>query len=222
MNHQVNYSISDKSANFFDRNADQSVHRENTQLFRMGDRLSGIYIVNSGILKLFTITQSGEEHIVRFCMPGDLLGLEALSDGISKTNALVLNIANVSFLSLQSIMSLKSELDIATLMQGIADTLVHETEHCMMVSHATAARRVAWFLCEYAQRLDRRGLVAKTFDVPMTRQEIGLYLGLAVETVSRELAKLAKQGIIERELKHIEIVDTAALNAIAKNSKVLH
>ncbi len=199
-----------------------NVYREGDQLFRMGDKLDRIYVVNSGVVKLFTITESGEEHIVRFCMPGDLLGLEALGDGVSKTNTMVLSIANVSTVPLASMMDNDSEYDLGSLMERIANTLNQETEHCMIISQATAGRRVAWFLSQYAEKLARRGLIADNFDMPMTRSEIGLYLGLAVETVSRELAKLCKRGILHKQLKHIEILDFASLKTVAQNTHALH
>lgn len=203
-------------------NATSSVYYEGSRLFRMGDRLDRIYIVNSGVVKLFTVTESGEEHIVRFCMPGDLLGLEAFSGGISQTDAMILDIANVSAVPLSTILQVNSEIDLAELMERIAKTLAKETEHCLMISQATAARRLAWFLSEFAEKLAGRGLVSNAFDMPMTRSEIGLYLGLAVETVSRELAKFCKKGILYKNLKHIEILDMDALHAVAKSSSALH
>jgi CRP/FNR family transcriptional regulator len=199
-----------------------TVYREGEHLFRMGDKLDTIFMVNSGVVKLFTISESGEEHIVRFCMPGDLLGLEVLTDGVSKTNAHVLDIANITALPFSAIMMNKDAYDLGALMERIATALSQENEHCMIISQATASRKVAWFLCDFADKLAKRGLIADIFDMPMTRSEIGLYLGLAVETVSRELAKFSKKGLINKHLKHIEIADMDALRAIATASSALH
>ena len=198
-------------------------------LFRMGDALDGVYLVNSGSIKLTRITEVGEEQIIGFYMPGQIIGLDALSghaasdiedrNASSQCSAVALEISNVSLLSVDSILANCSNLDADTFMQKIASTFRHEHDHSLMLSCCTASRRLAWFMTEFSANLDKRGLSPTQFDLPMTRTDIATYLGLAVETVSRELARFCKGELITKSIRHIEILDLAKLQAIANGER---
>lgn len=225
MNQTMNLSSKKVTPLMTSRNTNQNsnnlVLRESETLFRMGDLVDGVYQVNSGAIKLYTITESGDEHIVRFCMPGDILGLEALADGMSKSNAVVLDITNITFIPMNTILSGKG-LNLSDFMGKVAETLEKETEHSMMLSQCTAGRRIAWFLVEFAENLSKRGMMPSEFLLPMIRADIALYLGLAIETVSRELTQFSKKGLIKKRLRHFEIIDFDALKAISMDSQAFH
>lgn len=220
MNNVSNYQISKSICHPSIVDTNTSVLHEGDLLFRMGDKLDGVYMVNSGAVKLFATTESGDEHIIRFCMPGDLLGLGSLGDGISRTNAVVLDIANVSLIPISTVLSRSDGFNLGAFMDKIATTMGHESEHSLMLSRCTAGRRLAWFLMEFSRGQASRGLSPNKFIVPMIRSDIALFLGLAVETVSRELARLCKQGIVKKNLRHIEILDLDRLRAISEAEDV--
>lgn len=202
------------------------VIRSGEFLFRMGDALGGIYLVNSGSVKVSRTTEVGEEQIIGFYMPGQIIGLDALSSAAADQNstsqctAVALEISNVSLLTVDSILANSSNLGSATFMQKIASTFRHENDHSLMLSCCTASRRLAWFITEFSANLDKRGLSPRQFDLPMTRTDIATYLGLAVETVSRELARFCKEGYITKSIRHIEMLDLPRLQAIANGEPV--
>lgn len=190
------------------------VVRKGERLFNMGDQLEGIFVVNSGVVKLSRISESGDEQIILFAMPGDFLGLDALSDGISHSTATVLDICNISLVPFNKLLDGGSDFDYANFIHKIGVTLNRENDHSMMLSKCTAEQRIAWFLTEFSDGLASRGLVAHKFNLPMTRTEIALFLGLAVETVSRELTRFCKMGLINKNLHHIELIELDSLLSI--------
>jgi len=192
------------------------VVRANSFLFRMGEQLDGIYMVNSGAVKLFCTTESGEEHITGFCMPGELIGLDALADGVSRTSAVALDTSNISLIPFKTLLGGGAKFDYSSFIHKIGTTLNRENDHIMMLSQRTADRRLAWFLVEFADGLASRGLSPAEFSLPMTRTDIALFLGLAVETVCRELAALCDAGIVKKNRRRIEILDMEKLRMISK------
>ncbi len=195
------------------------VVRPNSFLFRMGDQLDGIYMVNSGAVKLFCTTETGEEHITGFCMPGELIGLDAMADGVSRTSAVALDTSNISLIPFKTLLNGDTKFDYGTFIHKIGTTLNRENDHIMMLSQRTADRRLAWFLVEYADGLASRGLSPREFSLPMTRTDIATFLGLAVETVCRELAALTEAGIVKKNRRRIEILDMKHLRQISRGDE---
>ena len=221
MNQTVNFSSVTTKLPNISLDANSSVFREREILIRMGDELDGVYRVNSGTVKLYQFTEAGEEHIIRFCLPGDIFGLGALADGVSKSNAEVLDIANITFIPRKKILSGEG-FDLPNFISKVTETLSKESEHSMMLSQYTASRRLAWFLVEFSENLSSRGMVGTEFSLPMIRADIAKYLGVAIETISRELTHFCKQGLLKKRLKHFEILDLEALKAISKNAEIIH
>lgn len=195
------------------------VIRSGECLFRMGDLLDGIYIVNSGVVKLSRISESGDEQIISFAMPGDYLGLDALSDGISHSTAAVLEISNLTLVPFDKLLDGDSDFDYRSFIHKIGVTLNRENDHTLMLSKCTAGQRLAWFLTEFSDGLANRGLCADNFTLPMTRTDMALFLGLAVETVSRELAHFCKQELINKNLRHIELLNLDRLREIVRGEE---
>ena len=216
MNKVINHfpQIATKRANVTDPNA--FVIRGGEYLFRMGEQLDGIYMVNSGSVKLFRTTESGEEQIIGFCMPGELVGLDAMSDGVSRSTAIALDTSNISLVPFQTLLNRSEKFDFQSFIHKIGATLNRENDHSLMLSQRTADRRLAWFLIEFSDGLASRGLCPTEFSLPMTRTDIAMFLGLAVETVCRELASLCDRGIVKKNRRRIEILDLAQLRRIAK------
>ena len=196
------------------------VIREREFLFKMGDQLEGIYRVNSGSVKIFKTTEAGDDQIIRFCTSGDLIGLDGLADGVSRSSVLTLETSNLSLIPFKSILNRDQKFDYPNFIHQLGVNFNHDIEYSMMLSQC-ADRRIAWFLINYSDGLKKRGLRAGEFTVPMKRTDIALYLGMAVETLSRELASFCKRGLVKKYLRNIELLDIDALRKISNGNEVI-
>ncbi len=201
-------------------NSNAFVIRGGECLFRMGEQLNGIYIVNSGSVKLFRTTEAGEEQIIGFCMPGELIGLDALADGVSRSTALALDTSNISLVPFKTLLNNNEKFDLQSFIHKIGTTLNRENDHSLMLSQRTADRRLAWFLLEFSDGLASRGLNPAEFSLPMTRTDIALFLGLAVETVCRELANFCEIGLVAKNRRRIKLLDIPQLRKVAKGDGI--
>ena len=215
MNNIVNYCAKTKTNQYREVAPNTSVVQPHGYLFRMGEKLDGIYMLNSGSVKLFRTTETGEEYISGFCMPGELIGLDALADGVSRTSAVALDTSSISLIPFKTLVGGGDKFDYSTFIHKIGATLNRESDHIMMLSQRTADRRLAWFLVEFANGLASRGLSPTEFSLPMTRTDVATFLGLAVETVCRELSNLCDAGIVKKNRRRIQILDMTELNRIS-------
>ncbi len=191
------------------------VIRERIELFSMGDHLSGIYMINSGSVKLISTTESGELQVIGFYMAGELIGLDALADGVSRTTAVVMETSNITLVPFEKIINRDEDFDYHTFIHQIGASFNRENDHSKMLSQCTADRRLAWFLTNHSDRLAGRGLRTDEFRLPMKRADISSYLGMADETLSRELAKLCKKGLVKKYMRNIVLLDIEQLRKIA-------
>lgn len=188
-------------------------------LYRMGDELKGIYLINAGSIKLYRITESGDQQIIGFYVPGDVIGLDAVGNGVSPTMAVALDTTSVTHIPFESLMTGKHRFDGQELIRRMGMTLNRDNDLIMMLSQRTADRRLAWFLVEYSDRLAGRGLSPCEFSLPMSRGDIALFLGLAMETVCRELAHFCEKGLIEKSRRRFRLLDREALRRLANGAR---
>ena len=188
-------------------------------LYRMGDELKGIYLINAGAIKLYRITESGDQQIIGFYVPGDVIGLDAVGDGVSPSMAVALDTTSVTLIPFESLMTGKHKFDGQELIRRMGMNLNRDNDLIMMLSQRTADRRLAWFLVEYSDRLAGRGLSPCEFSLPMSRGDIALFLGLAMETVCRELAHFCEQGLIEKNRRRFRLLDRDALRRLANGNR---
>jgi CRP/FNR family transcriptional regulator len=183
-------------------------------LFQMGEQLDGIYRINSGCVKLSRSTADGEKQIIGFYMAGDLIGLDALADGFSNSTAVILETSNISLIPFETILNNNEKFDNHSFIHQLGINVNLENDHTMMLSQS-ADRRIAWFLTKYSDRLVKRGLCAEEFRIPMTGTDIAFYLGMALETFSREIGCFIKQGLMNKNNKDIQLLDIESLFKIA-------
>lgn len=182
-------------------------------LFRQGDVFRAIYAVRSGFLKSYIESESGEEQVLGFYMSGELLGLDSISAGRKRCSAEVLDTAMVCrlpFANLSEICRHVPRLQ-EQLLRLISRELV--TAESLSTTHSVESRMAA-FLLGWGERLARRGFSRRHFVLPMSRQDIGNYLRLAPETVSRCLSRFMDQGWIELSRREVKIIDEAAMTAL--------
>ncbi len=183
-------------------------------LYRVGDRFADIYAVRSGCFKTFVVDAAGREQVLGFHLPGELLGLEAIYQGINISNAEALGTSSVCRLHYDDVTRLSQQVPelqahmFRLLSQRISELSAAAADH-------TADERMAEFLLSLAARFKERGYSSKEFNLAMSRADIANYLRLATETVSRVLARFQKKKLIRVERKLVELLDKDALSRLA-------
>ncbi|MES9904203.1 MAG: helix-turn-helix domain-containing protein [Sedimenticola sp.] len=194
----------------------QPVSRGET-IFRKDDPFRSIFAVKSGSFKTYIPKSNRGDQVVGFHLIGELIGSEGLAGGHYPFTARALEESSVCELRLNRLS--ETECDLVALQQGIIQLLGGEVSfnHELISSlvHQSADQRIAGFLLSLSRRLQRRGIERKLIRLPMSRSDIGNYLGLAGETVSRILTKFQKAGSIRLQCKHLEILDSTVLSILA-------
>jgi CRP/FNR family transcriptional regulator len=182
-------------------------------LFNAGDTFGSIYAIRSGFFKTSVIDGEGREQVTGFCMGGELLGLDGLGAGRYNGTAVALEDSEACVLPFALVEELSHE--IRPLQRQLHSVLSREIvrDHgvMMLLGSMRAEERLATFLLNLSKRFMRRGYSSSDFHLRMTREEIGSYLGLKLETVSRLFSAFQKDDLIEVQQKHVRIRDIAGL-----------
>lgn len=186
-------------------------------LCRKGDRHVALYAVRAGFLKTCAVLPDGERRVLGYHIMGDLLGLDALGCGAHPTEIVALNGCEVCEIPLERaerVMAAHQAL--AGHLRGLLSRQIarHE-EHIVALAAFSARQRVAVFLLDLASRWALRGYSPARFELCLTRKEIGSYLGLTFETVSRTLSHFGSREWISVSGREIHILDRQALEAQA-------
>ena len=189
--------------------------RAGQSLFVMGQEFSGLYVVRLGALKSVVTHDDGNEHVISFSMKGDLLG----TDGVCKNHywceAVALTDCEVIRLPADELFSpIRTNDDMERMLYWAISREISKEQAGYAVSHAAKAEmRVARFLLAQSDRFSEIGCSAHRFTLSMTRRDIGNYLSLTLETVSRALSTLHHIGIVEVANREITIKSRDALRA---------
>lgn len=204
---------------FGERLEHRRLKKNHEHLHRAGAPLATLYIITRGFLKTSINDNNGHEQITGFFMSGDVVGMEAIATGKHQCNTIAIedtSLCGIAFAELE-----KLNRDIPSLQQHFHQTLGAEIhrDHGMMLllGSMRAEDRVAAFLLNLSRRFARRGHSETCFHLPMNRQEIGNYLGLTLETVSRAFSHLASAGLIVIDNKEVEIKNLARLQPQGRN-----
>jgi len=190
--------------------------REGESLVRAGDKFHSLYVVRSGCFKTVYTDLSGSEQVLGFPMSGDLMGADGIDCGHYCSTAISLDTSEVVIIPLTSMTRLIYECPRleALLYRVLSRELVRVQNMAWTLGTLGAEGRVAAFLLAMSARLAALGYSRCSFNLRMTRQEIGSYLGLKLETVSRALSALNASGIIQVHQRSIDIVDADGLRAV--------
>jgi CRP/FNR family transcriptional regulator len=190
-------------------------------LFNAGDAFGAIYAVRSGFFKASVVDSDGREQVTGFHMGGELLGLDAIATRRHAGAATALEDSEVCVMPFSRVEELGRELPVMQrhMHTVLAREIVRDHGVMMLLGSMRAEERLAAFLLNLSKRFTRRGYSASDFHLRMTREEIGSYLGLKLETVSRLFSRFQDDGLIEVQQKHVKILDIAGLEALlaAKN-----
>ncbi len=185
-------------------------------LFHAGDKFNSLYAIKSGAVKTYGSTKGGREQITGFHFSGELIGLDAIGNNMHNCSAVALEKTVICAIPYKSIEEVS--LHVPAIQQEITRLMSREIrndeEMLMAMGSMRAEQRVACFLFSLYRRLLLRSKEKYTFRLPMTREEIGNYLGLSLETVSRRMSSLHEDGIIDVENRLITLRDIDALQAI--------
>ncbi len=185
-------------------------------VFRNGERFHSLYVVKTGSVKTYAPSPEGGEHVLGFHLPGELIGLDAIEKEVHTCSAKVLEtsaICEVPFSRLETLSSTIPSLQ-HQLYRLLSKEIGHDTELLLLLGKKSAEERLAAFLLSISKRLRKRGLSPTDFYLSMSRYEIGNYLGLAVETVSRLFTRFQDDGLLKVDRKHIELRDPEAMEAV--------
>ena len=182
-------------------------------LFRNGDRFGFIYAVRSGTFKTCLALPDGREQVSGFHMAGDLMGLDGLAQGKHASSAVALEDAEICAIPYASLNGLAAR---NSSMQHVVSRLMSREivrDHSLMLQLGSmnAEERLAVFLLNLSQRLKARGYSACEFHLRMSRAEIGSFLGLKLETVSRSFSTFQHQRLLDVDKRHIRILDMDGL-----------
>lgn len=186
-------------------------------LFLDGDQQSHVYLLEAGTILLYKILADGKRQVLDIAFAGDVVGL-GLS-GVHSFNAQATEPTRVKCLPISALhqMAQRNPLLSLKLYEALAQELSAARQHLLTISTRDAGARVASFLFALVQRNEQRGQSALELVLPMRRADIGDFLGLTIETVSRTFSRLKADGVIDVDHGgYVEILDTAALGAIAE------
>ena len=190
--------------------------REGESLMRAGDRFHSLYVVRSGCFKTVYTDFSGSEQVLGFPMNGDLMGADGIDGGHYRSTAVSLDTSEVAIVPFANLARLVYECPRleSLLYRVLSRELVRAQNMAWALGTLGAEGRVAAFLLALSTRLGALGYSRCSFNLRMTRQEIGSYLGLTLETVSRALSTLNAAGIIQVHQRSVDIVDVDALRGV--------
>jgi CRP/FNR family transcriptional regulator, anaerobic regulatory protein len=182
-------------------------------LFRPGHTSHALFAVRSGALKSYCLTEDGDEQVLGFILPGELTGMDGLAGGHYASASVALETTSVCELPYEQLTVLCSELPGIhdQLMRIVGKEITTDQQMLMLLGKRNAEERLASFLLSLSTRYQRRGLSATEFNLPMSRQDIGNYLGLAIETVSRLFARFQEDEVLAVDRKLITICKPEAL-----------
>ncbi|HCU64365.1 MAG TPA: transcriptional regulator FNR [Rheinheimera sp.] len=191
-------------------------------LFEAGKPLQALYAVRTGSFKTYTLTEQGEEQITGFHLPGDVIGFDAIGSQQHPSYAQALETAMVCEIPFHTLESLLDQLPKLRqqLMRLMSQDISGDQQMMLLLNRKTAEEKLAAFLTNLAQRFGNRGFSKKEFRLTMTRGEIGNYLGLTVETISRLLGRFHKDELIHVDGKLIVITNFEALSKVAGMAKI--
>ena len=185
-------------------------------LCRAGDAFKAIYVVRSGFLKAVSIDPTGAELVLGFPMCGDVIGIDGIDAERYQADAIALDVSSVVAIPFAQLSGLARQYPgIERLLYSIfSRELAHRQSMLWLLGMLSAEARLASFLIETSERFGRLGFSRHAFTLRATRQEIGSYLGLKLETVSRTLSAFAQAGLIDVDRRDITLRDVAGLRCI--------
>ena len=190
--------------------------KRGTTLFRSGEAFKSLFAIRTGFFKTCVNVEDGRNQITGFQMAGEIIGLDGIVNDRHNCDAVALEDAEVCVMPFDRIGELARE--ISALQHHVhrimSREIVREHGVMLLLGSMRAEERLAAFVLNLGQRLHARGFSGSELVLRMTREEIGSYLGMKLETVSRTLSKFADDGLIDIRQRHLRILNTPELQRI--------
>lgn len=190
--------------------------KQGEHLFSNGDHFTSLYAVRTGFFKTCVSTEDGREQVTGFQMAGEIIGLDGIVTDYHSCNAVALEDADVCVMPFANVEELSRQFPVLQrhVHKMMSREIVRENGVMMLLGNMRAEERLAAFLLNLVQRLHARGFSQSELVLRMTREEIGSYLGMKLETVSRTFSKFSDDGIIEVKQRYVHILKPDALKKI--------
>ncbi|MEA3640117.1 MAG: fumarate/nitrate reduction transcriptional regulator Fnr [Lamprobacter sp.] len=186
-------------------------------LFRGGERFRSLYVVKTGSVKTYAPSEEGGEQVLGFHLPGEIIGLDAIDKSCHACSAKVLETSAICEVPFQRFEELAASIPSLQhqMYRLLSKEIGQDADMLLLLGKKNAEERLAAFLTSMSSRLSKRGLSPTDFYLSMSRHEIGSYLGLAVETVSRLFTRFQEDGMLRVDRKHVEVLNLSALEMMA-------
>ena len=195
--------------------------KRGSTLFHNGEVFTSLYAIRTGFFKTCVATEDGRDQVTGFQMAGEIIGLDGISSDHHHCDAVALEDSSVCVIAYNQLEDLSREF---TSLQHsfhkiMSREIVRDHGVMLLLGNMRAEERLAAFLLNLTQRLQARGFSASSLVLRMTREEIGSYLGLKLETVSRAFSKFQEDGLMEVKQRQLRILDPVGMQAIVNNSR---
>jgi len=187
------------------------------RLFRTGATLQSLFVAREGSFKTSSLAESGDQQVIGFHLPGELMGLDALGDGRHRCDAEALETAQVCEVPIEQLQTVAAQVPglQLQLMRVMGRSMGRDQDHLEMLGRRQASDRVLLFLHGLAERYRALGHDPGTLHLPMSREDIASYLGLVIETVSRSFGKLQDDGLIAVRGRRVQVLAPDRMHALA-------
>jgi CRP/FNR family transcriptional regulator, anaerobic regulatory protein len=186
-------------------------------LHHHGSPFENLYVVQAGALKGVSPGFNGLNGIARFYLPGEIVGLHAIDQGSFSLNLVALEttaLCRIPYAAFQA-QAVQNPSLMHWLLRRISAEILNEQRTRLTLASGNAAQVLARALIDLGERFARGGLSATRLRLPMTRSELGGYLGLTPETMSRLFRRFTRQRLVTAERREIALLDTDRLQALA-------
>ncbi len=189
-------------------------------LYRSQDEVDGIYAIKSGAIKTSISNEDGQEQVLEFHLPGDLLGFDSFNSGIHSCDAIALEDTLLCKITMDDFHDLCGRLPgiRKEMMHQVGKEIAHNQSLLLSLGQQQTDERLATFLLDMSAHFQSRGFSGQEFVVPMPRQDLSNYLGMAVETLSRIISRMTEDGLIKIDRRLVIIADMEKLKSLAHSS----
>jgi CRP/FNR family transcriptional regulator, anaerobic regulatory protein len=190
-----------------------------SHLFRSGDAFRSIYIIHSGCIKISMLSGAGDAQVLRFALPGELVGMNAVGNLHYPSDAVALEpteLCELPFAQLEKLTQTFPALQ-HQLLRLLSDEIVMDEKLMATLGRQKAETRLANCLLNFHQRFQLQENTGLSFRLPMSRQDIGDYLGLSLETISRLLSRLQADGLVRVRGRQVHLIDLQRLQSLAEH-----
>ena len=186
-------------------------------LFHSNTEFNSIYAVRSGSIKTYTESEQGDEQITGLYLPGELLGLDAIHSHQHPCSAIALETTSLCEIPFNNLEELSEKIPSLNhqLFRIMSKEIASDQTLLMLMAQKNAEERLAAFLVNLSSRLKQRNFSETEFFLSMSRKDIGNYLGLTIETISRTFSRFQNDGLLTTQRKYVNILKLDALKAIA-------